>query len=69
MNIYTNGFRIATNGEQTEVVLHLTQNVPVYSSNDDMVVNDECVGAYIMPAPVAKALGEKLSKIFGSSAD
>lgn len=69
MNIYTNGFRIALNGEKTEVVLHLMQNVPAYSDDGDMVVKDECVGAYIMPAPVAKALAERLGSIFDQSAD
>ena len=28
MNAYANGFRIALNEDQTEVVLHLIQNVP-----------------------------------------
>ena len=56
MVVYANGFRIALNDEQTEAVLHLTQNAPDYSDNGDMTVTDECVGAFVLPAPVAKAL-------------
>lgn len=69
MNAYANGFRIALNEDQTEVVLHLIQNVPAYSENGDMIVKDECVGAFIMPAPVAKALAEKMGAIFDRPVD
>ena len=54
MVVYANGFRIALNDEQTEAVLHLTQNAPAYSDTGDMIVTDECVGAFVLPAPVAK---------------
>lgn len=69
MNAYANGFRIALNEDQTEVVLHLIQNVPAYSENGDMIVKDEYVGAFIMPAPVAKALAEKMGAIFDRPVD
>ena len=69
MVVYANGFRIALNSEQTEAVLHLTQNAPSYSDNGDMIVKDECVGAFVMPVPVAKALAKKLGAIFEGSAD
>lgn len=69
MNVYANGFRISLNGDRTEVVLHLIQNAPEYSENGDMTVKDEYVGAYIMPAPVAKALAERLGSIFDQPAD
>ena len=69
MVVYANGFRIALNDEQTEAVLHLTQNAPAYSDTGDMTVTDECVGAFVLPAPVAKSLAEKLGAIFDGSAN
>ena len=69
MVVYANGFRIALNNERTEAVLHLTQNAPAYSEDSTMIVKDECVGAFVMPAPVAKALAEKLGAILDGSAD
>ena len=69
MVVYANGFRIALNDDRTEAVLHLTQNAPAYSDTGDMIVTDECVGAFVLPAPVAKALAEKLGAIFDGSAN
>ena len=69
MNAYVNGFRIALNADQTEVVLHLMQNVPAYSESGDMIVKDEYVGGFIMPAPVARALAEKMGTIFDRPVD
>ncbi len=69
MVVYANGFRIALNNERTEAVLHLTQNAPTYSEDGKMIVKDECVGAFVMPAPVAKALAEKLGAILDGSTD
>ena len=34
-----------------------------------MIVKDEYVGAFIMPAPVAKALAEKMGAIFDRPVD